>query len=442
MLKFTFREKVLVVLLGLSFSYVVTGQLVPNLSARETLNSDLKAELENFTDVLSIIKTDYVSDVNDKKLIDGAITGMVSELDPHSTYFSPDNFKEFEGDTEGEFGGLGIEVSVKDGLLTVITPMDGSPAIKAGVKPGDRIVKIDGVLTKQYSTMEAIRKLRGEKGSIVKITVLRGKDELLDLDVVRDVIAVDSVRSRMLGGGIAYIRVSQFIRNSAEDFIESLKELKETGVGLQGLILDLRNNPGGLLNQAVKISDVFLNEGVIVYTKGRVEDDNQKFYAHSKDTEGNYPVVILVNSGSASAAEIVSGALKVAGRAIVVGEQTFGKGSVQTVKPLENGGALSITTSLYYLANDNSIQSTGVSPDYVISENPEVDFLRESDLPGALANPTGKSFSIESEKKKKLVVKDPPDYLKDDLGKILGMDLQFKKAWEVISGMIKVKSEL
>ena len=364
-------------------------------------DSDIFSQLKVFTDVLAIVQKDYVKEVKAKDLIEGAIKGMITSLDPHSSYLDPDFYQDLQIHTKGEFGGLGLEITVKDGMLVVVSPMEGSPAAKVGIKPNDVIVKIEGLFTKDFSLVDAVKKMRGPKGSSISLTLYRKSTQsTFDVNVVRDVIQVKSIRSRSLGDGFGYVRINQFVETSADDLFAAVRKIEKTtpDSDIKGLILDFRNNPGGLLTQAIRISDMFLKEGVIVYTDGRVESQKQKFFAHSRGTEKDYPLVVLINGGSASASEIVAGALKEHGRAIIVGTRSFGKGSVQTVTPLENGGALSLTTALYYLKNGESIQLTGVTPDVEVAEpaplpvkaQQTVDVrapLREGDLPGAIANP-------------------------------------------------------
>lgn len=401
--KLSAREKcisIICILFGVLL--VFGGRSLPEVSARENSKTNLFEELKTFTDVLSVVKRDYVSDVENKKLVEGAIKGLLATLDPHSGYLDPDFYQDLQVQTKGEFGGLGIEITIKEGLLVVVAPMEGSPAEKVGVRPGDIIVKIDGKYTKEFSLVDAVKRLRGPKGSPIQISLSRkGVPELIETTIVRDNIAVRSVKSRYLGEGFGYVRVSQFMEHTADDLKKALAGLrKESGSSeIRGVILDMRNNPGGLLAQAVRVSDMFLKEGVIVYTDGRVDSQKQKFFAHGKGTEPDYPIVVLVNGGSASASEIVAGALKDHGRAIILGTQTFGKGSVQTIMPLENGGALTLTTALYYTKSGNSIQARGVKPDIeveaeAVSEDSvpgvlsPLSELREEDLPGAISNPS------------------------------------------------------
>jgi carboxyl-terminal processing protease len=385
----------------------VSGHSVTDVSAKEKGDSDLYDQLKVLTDVISLVERDYVREVPSKDLIEGAIKGMLAVLDPHSGYLDPDFYQDLQVQTKGEFGGLGIEITIKDGLLVVVAPMEGSPAAIAGLKPGDAIVKIDGKFTKEFSLVDAVKKLRGPKGSSILISVQRkGFKDLIDVTVVRDNIQVKSVRSRYMGDGFGYVRINQFMEKTSDDLKAALKAMlaQSKSEQLRGLVVDLRNNPGGLLAQAISVSDLWLKDGIIVYTDGRVESQKQKFYAHARDTEPDYPIIVIVNGGSASASEIVAGALKDHGRALILGTQTFGKGSVQTITPLRNGGAVTLTTALYYTKSGRSLQGLGVTPDIVMdAADPAVEardtneenesnkgsnLIREGDLPGAIENPT------------------------------------------------------
>ena len=350
-------------------------------------------QLKVFTQVLDLVERDYVEPVKPKKLIYGAIQGMLSSLDPHSSFMKPEDFKELQVETKGKFTGIGIEITLKDGILTVVSPIEGTPAFKAGIRANDRILKINGQITKNMTLFQAVKLLRGPKGSAVTISVYReGWSQLKDIKLIRDVIPIKSVRSKMLEDGYGYVRITNFQTKTSADLARALKSLKGKNE-LRGLVLDLRNNPGGLLDQAVKVSDEFLDSGLIVYTKGRIKDQEMRFTAKPGRTPQNYPMVVLVNGGSASASEIVAGALQDNKRAIVVGTQTFGKGSVQTIIPLEGGAAVRLTTARYYTPSGRSIQAKGITPDIVVPfVNPEpgknaknvFHFLKEKDLEGHL----------------------------------------------------------
>lgn len=357
------------VLAGILSSAVVIGIVLfggQGLERVSAVSRDTYEGLEAFTNVLAIVQKNYVEEVTSQKLIEGAINGMLNALDPHSAYLTPELYKELQVDTEGSFGGLGIEITIRDGVLTVVAPIEDTPAHRAGIKAGDQIIKIEGELTKDMSLVEAVKKMRGPKGSKIVISVRReGVGKLLDFSLEREVIRVQSVKSRSLEKGYGYIRLSQFQDRTGSDLEEALAKLTRENGKLAGLVLDLRNNPGGLLSQAVKVSDTFLDSGLVVYTEGRLDNQKQKYFAHpGGDT--TTPIVVLVNGGSASASEIVAGALQDHGRAVILGLQTFGKGSVQTILPLESGAALRLTTALYFTPNGRSIQVTGVTPDVVL----------------------------------------------------------------------------
>jgi carboxyl-terminal processing protease len=360
------RQRIIVGLLAFVGAIGVVflgGQGLDRVSA---VSRDTYEGLESFTNVLAIVQKHYVEEVGTQKLIEGAINGMLNSLDPHSAYLTPDLYKELQVDTEGSFGGLGIEITVREGVLTVVSPIEDTPAYRAGVKAGDQIIKIDGELTKDMTLVEAVKKMRGPKGSKVTISVRReGAPRLLDFSLVREVIRVQSVKARTLEKGYGYVRLAQFQDRTSTDLESALSKLTQENGKLEGLVLDLRNNPGGLLSQAVKASDMFLDSGLVVYTEGRLDNQKQKYFAHAGGYT-DFPMVVLVNGGSASASEIVAGALQDHGRAVVLGTQTFGKGSVQTILPLENGAALRLTTALYFTPNGRSIQVTGVTPDIVL----------------------------------------------------------------------------
>ncbi len=349
-------------------------------------------ELRTFTEVFAKIKNDYVETVDDKTLLENAIRGMLSGLDPHSNYLDAEGYKELQVGTTGRFGGLGIEVGMEDGFVKVISPIDDTPAKRAGVMAGDLIVRLDDTPVKGLSLSDAVKVMRGKPGSEIVLTVVReGEDKPLKITITRDVIRVKSVKSRMLDDAFGYVRIASFQSKTGESLLEELKKLKEEAKdGLKGLVLDLRDNPGGVLNAAVEVSDAFLSEGLIVYTEGRNETSRMEFKATPDDVLDKAPIVILVNGGSASASEIVAGALQDHRRAIIMGSQTFGKGSVQTILPMNSSAALKLTTARYYTPEGRSIQAEGIVPhiklERVQVSKVDTDFKRvtEADLSGHL----------------------------------------------------------
>lgn len=349
--------------------------------------------LKTFAEVYGRIKQDYVEPVKDDKLLEDAIRGMLSGLDPHSAYLDKEQYEELKVGTTGQFGGLGIEVGMENGFVKVISPIDETPAQKAGVKAGDLIVRLDDRPVKGMSLNDAVKIMRGEPGSPITLTIVReGAEQPIKLRLVRDVIKVKSVKSRLLEPGYAYIRLSSFQAKTGESMVEAIEDLKKQGK-LKGLVLDLRNNPGGVLNAAVTVSDAFLEEGLVVYTDGRIEDSKMKFEASSGDLIEGAPIVVLINAGSASASEIVAGALQDHNRAVIMGEKTFGKGSVQTILPTSNGAAVKLTTARYFTPSGRSIQAEGISPDVLISHvkieaanQSEFGPLKEADLANHLEN--------------------------------------------------------
>ncbi len=380
-------KKIALFVAALSLLVVVIGIGAQHRCAAQGGN-DYEA-IELFTDVLAIVKKNYVEEVDTKKLIYGAINGMLTSLDPHSSFMPPDMYKEMKIDTKGSFGGLGIEITIKDGFLTVISPIEDTPAFRAGIKAGDQIIKIDDKFTKDMSIMDAVKRMRGPKGTKVNITVVReGFDKPKEYAITRDIIQIKSVKFKSLEPGYGYIRISQFQEKTDEDLAKALKSLKEQNSGkLQGLILDMRNDPGGLLDQAVKVCDHFIEEGLIVYTEGRDAESKMKFYARKGVKEPRYPIVVLINGGSASASEIVAGALQDHNRAVIMGTQSFGKGSVQTIIPLSEDSGLRLTTALYYTPSGRSIQAKGITPDITVeamelqaTEKKESIHIREKDL--------------------------------------------------------------
>jgi len=359
------------------------------VSARD---KNIYKEIKTFNEVLDMVQKNYVDPVDSSALIQGAINGMIKSLDPHSAFMTADTYKELEVETKGRFGGIGIEITILKDVLTVVSPIEDTPAHKAGVKSGDQIIKIDGKSTKDITIMEAVKKLRGLKDSKVTITIMReNMSKPKDFIMKRAIIQVQSVKSKTFDDHIGYIRIASFHERTAADLRKALTEVTEKTKPMKGLVLDLRNDPGGLLNQAIEVSDMFLKSGIIVSTRGRTKNMETKTMARDNGSkEVTVPVVVLVNEGTASAAEIVAGALQDNGRALIVGTQTFGKASVQTVIPLEDGSALKLTTARYYTPSGRSIQAEGIKPDIIVkfikpSEDPENQLeerLREKDLKG------------------------------------------------------------
>ncbi len=352
--------------------------------------------LRNFADVFNQIRRSYVEEVDDETLLENAIRGMLSGLDPHSDYLDSDSFDNLQTHTTGEFGGLGIEVGMENGFVKVVSPIDNTPAQRAGIQPGDLIIQIDQQPIKGLSLQEAIELMRGPKGSPITLTILReGVKAPIELELKRDIITVASVRGRMLQPGYGYLRISQFQSRTGEDLRSELAKLKANRSGLRGVVLDLRNNPGGLLQASVQVVDTFLNDGLIVYTEGRLPNAFSRYMASDTNNADDTPLVVLINGGSASASEIVAGALQDHRRAIILGTQSFGKGSVQTVLPLAEDSAIKLTTARYYTPSGRSIQAQGIVPDIIV-ERARIESLgaekmvTEADLAGHLGNESGK----------------------------------------------------
>jgi carboxyl-terminal processing protease len=374
----------------------------------QALPQESYQELETFANVLAIVQKNYVEPVSTKQLINGAITGMLASLDPHSAYLTPDLYKDLQVETRGSFGGLGIEITVKNSMLTVVAPIEDTPAYKAGIKANDQIVKINSDFTKDMTLTDAVKRMRGPKGSKISLTLHReGIPELFTVNLMRDVIKIKSVKAKELENNYGYVRVTTFQEHTDEDVEHALEKFEKEDHGkIKGLVLDLRDNPGGLLNQAVRVADDFLDGGLIVYTEGRLENQRQKYFAHKKTSFSDFPMVVLVNAGSASASEIVAGALQDHKRAVVLGTQTFGKGSVQTILPLDDRSALRLTTARYFTPNGRSIQAVGITPDIGVeapkptlasleipADIEEHTVIRESDLPRHFNN--GKEIKPE-----------------------------------------------
>ncbi|MFT4725684.1 MAG: carboxyl-terminal processing protease [Granulosicoccus sp.] len=410
------KRSVSLVLLGAVVGGSLTlGQHV--MGARSANELPLE-QMRTFTDVFTRIKNDYVEEVSDDDLLEYAIRGMLHGLDPHSAYLNTEEFNELRIGTTGEFGGLGIEVSMEDGFVKVVSPIDDTPAARAGMLPGDLIIRLDETPVKGLTLNDAVKLMRGKPGSTLALTVIReGTDAPLKIDIERAIIKTTSVKHRMLDDDYGYLRISNFQTKTTADLLKAIKKMKTEAGGLKGMVLDLRNNPGGVLSGAVGVSDAFLNDGMIVYTDGRESDSKLRYDATNGDILEGAPLVVLVNGGSASASEIVAGAMQDHGRAIVLGSKTFGKGSVQTIQDLPAGGAVKLTTSRYFTPNGRSIQALGIEPDIATKPGkwtrPDGDSgftpLTESNLRGSLSNTTvdeNEEAEVEEEEKEDNLVYD------------------------------------
>lgn len=406
----------------------------PAIADEDSLREATYKNLEVFSNVLMLLQENYVDTIDPQEVISGAINGMLSSLDPHSAYMTPDDFKELQEETHGSFSGIGIEITIRDGILTVVSPIEDTPAYQAGLEAGDRIMAIEEQPTKNMSLMEAVKKLRGKKGTDVTISIFREEwPEIKDFTITRDEIPLISVKSSEFEPGLVYIRISNFQANTADELQNALQELEKKNP-ITGMILDLRNNPGGLLDQSVKVSDLFLNNGVIVSTKGRNDDQNVVFEAHP-DGDDTFPMIVLVNGGSASASEIVAGALQDHKRGIILGTETFGKGSVQTIIPMPEGAGLRLTTAKYYTPSGDSIQATGIKPDILVEfipfngldkEKDQGMRLREKDLPNHFENDNGEKNKDEET---------AADAEKSDILERLKKDNQLRTALYILKGL-------
>jgi carboxyl-terminal processing protease len=425
------------------FAVFLIGMLIGSGQSQKVsaLSNTMYEDLKVLTDVIGYIQKDYVEETKSKDLVYGAIKGMLETLDPHSAFMPPNIYKETQEETRGRFEGLGIEITMKDGILTVVSPIEDTPAYKAGILAGDQILKIDGESTKNFTLMDSVKRLRGPRGTKVTITIMReGITKPKDYTLVRDVIPIRSVRHELLEKHYGYIRISQFQEKTDSDFEKAMKTLEEESKGtMRGLILDLRNNPGGLLDQAIKISDRFIDSGLICSVEGRKEDQKMKFYAHPDGNLARYPLVVLVNGGSASGAEIVAGAIQDHGRGILVGTQTFGKGSVQTIIPLKDGSGLRLTTARYYTPSGRSIQAKGIVPDITVKllkpeEEKEVIIPKlpaEKDLERHLMDvEKGAPKEKEKPKKEEGKAKKPADNQLDRA-------LDLLKSWDIFKNIAK-----
>ena len=407
----------------------------PLASLAQPNNEETYKQLDLFATVLERVRADYVEEVTDKELIESAINGMLSALDPHSGYLSPDSYKDMQEQTRGEFGGLGIEVSMENGLVKVVSPIDDTPAFRAGIQAGDLITHLDGEPVLGLTLNDAVKKMRGPVDSKLTLSIRREGTEPFDVVITRGVINIRSVRHRM-EGDVGYIRVTSFNEKTMPGIEKAIDDMKEEkGDQLKGIVLDLRNNPGGLLDQAVAVSDAFLDRGEIVSTRGRDKDDAQRFNARKGDLAEGLPIVVLINSGSASASEIVAGALQDHRRAILLGTKSFGKGSVQTIVPLANKGSMRLTTARYYTPSGRSIQAKGIDPDIIV-EQARIEKLdgsgglrREADLRGALENPEGVEGEQPAASDSDPELEGSPD------GETTPVDYQLSRALDLINGL-------
>ncbi|MBI2985762.1 MAG: S41 family peptidase [Deltaproteobacteria bacterium] len=431
------RASILLVLIGLGLGLLLSGQGKVSAIPKEDYES-----LETFTNILAIVRKNYVDEVHTKDLISGAINGMLNAMDPHSAYLTPELYKELQMDTQGRFGGLGIEITVRNGVLTVVSPIEDTPAFRAGIKAGDQILKIEDEFTKDMTLMQAVKKMRGPKGTKINLSIKReGVQDLMNFILARDTIRVQSVRSRALEEGYAYVRLAQFQERSDRDLQKALEKLASEKGGIKGLVLDLRNNPGGLLTQAVRVTDLFLDSGMIVYTDGRLDSQKQKYFARKEGSWTEFPMVVLVNGGSASASEIVAGALQDHKRGVILGTKTFGKGSVQTILPLDDNSALRLTTARYFTPKGRSIQATGIVPDIVIenvslqqarAEEKKRLGVREENLPGHLQN------QQEQKEKEKPALPEREENIENDAQ--LKRALELLKGWDVFKQLVQKKA--
>ena len=389
-------------------------------------------DLRVFTEVFEKIKNDYVEVRTDKVLIESAISGMLTDLDPHSAYLNEEAFTELQVGTTGQFGGLGIEISMEDGFVKVVSPIDDTPAQRAGMQAGDLIIRLNEKSVKGMTLSDAVKIMRGEVGTSIELTVIReGAEKPIKFNITRDIIRVKSVKFRTLEEGFGYVRITQFQSRTGENLADAISELKDENENLKGIVLDLRNNPGGVLNAAVRVSDAFIDKGLIVYTEGRTEDSDNKFHATSGDLIKGAPIVVLINGGSASASEIVAGALQDHKRAVIMGTRSFGKGSVQTILPMNNGTAVKLTTARYFTPNGRSIQAEGIVPDIKTerlkvssAEKPALERIKEADLSNHLSNGNGKKKKADKDKKDK-----------DDKKSLVNEDYQLYEALNLLKGM-------
>jgi len=437
------------VLLGLGAGVLLVAGVVawqPGSEYQQANAATDYGQLQKFSRVMEMVRRAYVEKVGDEKLIEGALSGMLSSLDPHSTYLDKEMYKQMTVDTKGEFGGLGIEISAAEGGIRIVSPIEDTPADRAGVKAGDLIIKIDDQLARDISLPEGVKLMRGKPGTSIVLTIFReGENQPLEIKIVRAVIKVKSVKSDMLAPGYAYLRITQFQERTGELLKAQIKDLKKrSGGSLSGAVLDLRNNPGGLLNQAVEVSDMFLEKGNIVSTKSRA-GKSLTFDARPGDELAALPLIVLINNGSASASEIVAGALQDHHRAVLLGTKSFGKGSVQSVIPLQDGTAIKVTTALYYTPSGRSIQATGIDPDIQVEQvvnkpdeqaKSKIPLVSERDLKGHLSNGNKKSKSKKDAAKDEANSADASEAMQ----KRLPMDTQLQRALDLLRGLHALKA--
>ena len=413
--------------------FITSGFSLANSEKKQDIDVLPLDEIRTFTEIFSKIKSDYVESIEDSALLKNAIKGMLQGLDPHSAYLDKDAYKELQEGTSGEFGGLGIEVGYEDGFVKVISPIDDTPAKRAGIKAGDLIIRLDGKSVKGISLMEAVKMMRGKPGSEIELTILRGGEEKpFNVTIVRDIITVKNIKAETIEPAFVYIRISNFQMHTVDDLSKALVKLEnENNNMLKGLVLDLRNNPGGLLNAAVGVSDLFLDEGLIVYTEGRVKGSKLKFNAKPSEMFKNIPIIVLVNGGSASASEIVAGALQDHRRAIIMGERTFGKGSVQTILPMNDETALKLTTARYYTPSGRSIQASGIEPDMIV-KNIEFEVKKNNNTSNGLIKESDLTGHLDSE-----VTKNDSNQKKDNISNssLVETDYQLYEALNVLKGL-------
>ena len=405
-----FKNKTFIFLIIFSSFLIILGFLPNNTLNAQSNRQETYKQLNLFGDVFQRVQEQFVEEVTDKELIESAISGMLQSLDPHSSYLSVESYEDMQVKTKGTFGGLGIEITMEDGFVKVVSPIDDTPAALAGMQSGDLIIAVNGESLRGLSINEAVSQLRGPIGSKIKITVVRNEEEPFELEIKRDIIKITSVKHNVINN-VGYIRLTTFSETTTEGLEIAVEKIqKEIGDNFLGLILDLRNNPGGLLNQSISVSDAFLNQGEIVSTKGRKKDDASRVFAKKGDIINGKPLVVLINSGSASASEIVAGALKDHSRAIIIGTRSFGKGSVQSIIPLAGNGAMRLTTARYYTPSGISIQAKGIQPDIIVeagiteANKDKKKNRREENLRGALDNKNKKSKDENPEPKIKLTV--------------------------------------